>query len=215
MKTYLFIAGFVGFEGTENKRTFLALAQVKKTADIEVEGGNGDFFAASNFVMVGASGDEILPYVKAGLSQAYFVTLMDGADRPELRKELADKHGDPYIIVGKASHSAIQFSKGAWHQGTDVGTFFEEVKFSIHSCKSILELYHEALQLVAELNMLNILRILDVLIKRNHNHLACPILPKSANRASYLNVLSIFAEFAKSGHIINFKITPRTSGGDN
>ncbi|MDQ1262386.1 MAG: glyceraldehyde-3-phosphate dehydrogenase, partial [Euryarchaeota archaeon] len=99
-------AGFVGFDGTENKRTLLALAQVKKAAGIEgdlnvllrkphgraltivskfnrlfgvkafvsddankekwekagvkIEGGYDDFFAASNFLMVGTPGDEEL-----------------------------------------------------------------------------------------------------------------------------------------------------------
>ena len=129
-------AGFVGFDGTENKRTLLALAEVKKAAGIEgdlnvllrkphgratsivakfnrlfgvkafvsdiaakekwekagvkIEGGYDDFFAASNFVMVGSPGDEELPYVEAGLSHGCFVSLMGGADRPELLKGLTE-----------------------------------------------------------------------------------------------------------------------------
>ena len=240
-------AGFVGFDGTENKRTLLALAQVKKAAGIEgdlnvllrkphgralsivskfnrlfgvkafvsdnankdkwekagvkIEGGYDDFFAASNFVMVGVPGDEELPYIEAGLSHGCFVSLMGGADRPELQKGLAEggkvkitddlladfsrefffglenyamfqkakprlvqctscnttglsrlalaarplgltavlgnidrRHGDPHTVV-KASPSAIQFGKGAGHQGTDAGTVFEEVKFVVRASK--------------------------------------------------------------------------------
>jgi glyceraldehyde-3-phosphate dehydrogenase (NAD(P)) len=240
-------AGFVGFDGTENKRTLLALAQVKKAAGIEgdlnvllrkphgralsivskfnrlfgvkafvsetadrekwekagvkIEGGYDDFFAASNFLMVGTPGDEELPYVEAGLSHGCFVSLMGGADRPELLKGLAEsgkvkisdelkadfarefffglenyemfqkakprlvqctscnttglsrlalaarplgltavlgnidrRHGDPHTVV-KASPSAIQFGKGAGHQGTDAGTVFEEVKFAVRASK--------------------------------------------------------------------------------
>ena len=240
-------AGFVGFDGTENKRTLLALAQVKKAASIEgdlnvllrkphgralsivtksnrtfgvkayvsdmatrekwekagvkIEGGYDDFFAASDFVMVGTPGDEELPYVEASLSHGCFVSLMGGADRPELQKGLVDggkvkltdelkadfarefffglenyemfqkarprlvqctscnttglsrlalaarplgltailgnidrRHGDPHTVV-KASPSAIQFGKGAGHQGTDAGTVFEEVKFAIRASK--------------------------------------------------------------------------------
>lgn len=240
-------AGFVGFDGTENKRTLLALAQVKKAAGIEgdlnvlirkphgralsivskfnrmfgvkafvsdnankekwekagvkIEGGYDDFFAATNFLMVGTPGDEELPYVEAGLSHGCFVSLMGGADRPELLKGLAEsgkvkisdelkadfarefffglenyemfrkakprlvqctscnttglsrlalaarplgltavlgnidrRHGDPHTVV-KASPSAIQFGKGAGHQGTDAGTVFEEVKFSVRASK--------------------------------------------------------------------------------
>jgi glyceraldehyde-3-phosphate dehydrogenase (NAD(P)) len=127
-------AGFVGFDGTENKRTILALQQVKKAAGIEgdlnvllrrphgralsimtkfdrmfgvkafvndnadkdkwekagvkIEGGFDDFFKASNFVMVGTPGDEELPYVEAALSNGCFVSLMGGADRPEILKGL-------------------------------------------------------------------------------------------------------------------------------
>jgi glyceraldehyde-3-phosphate dehydrogenase (NAD(P)) len=240
-------AGFVGFDGTENKRTLLALQQVKKAAGIEgdlnvllrkphgravsivskfnrlfgvkayvsdmadkekwesygvkIEGGYDDFFEASDFMMVGAPGDQELPYVEAGLAHGCFVSLMGGADRPELLKGLAEsgkvkvteelkadfarefffglenyemfakakpklvqctscnttglsrlalaarplgltailgnidrRHGDPHTVV-KASPSAIQFGKGAGHQGTDAGTVFEEVKFAIRASK--------------------------------------------------------------------------------
>ncbi|MBN1236334.1 MAG: glyceraldehyde-3-phosphate dehydrogenase [Methanotrichaceae archaeon] len=240
-------AGFVGFDGTENKRTLLALQQVKKAAGIEgdlnvllrkphgralsivskfnrlfgvkayvsdiankekweaagvkIEGGYDDFFAASDFVMVGTPGDEELPYVEAGLSHGSFVSLMGGADRPGLLKGLVEggkvkitdelkadfsrefffglenyemfekakpklvqctscnttglsrlalaarplgltavlgnidrRHGDPHTVV-KASPSAIQFGKGAGHQGTDAGTVFEEVKFAVRASK--------------------------------------------------------------------------------
>lgn len=44
------------------------------------------------------------------------------------------RHGDPHTVV-KASPSAIQFGKGAGHQGTDAQTVFEEVKFSIRASK--------------------------------------------------------------------------------
>jgi glyceraldehyde-3-phosphate dehydrogenase (NAD(P)) len=127
-------AGFVGFDGTENKRTIIALQQVKKAAGIEgnlnvllrrphgralsmmtkfnrmfgvkafvndnadkekwekagvkIEGGLEDFFEASDFVMVGTPGDEELPYVEAALSKGCFVSLMGGADRPEILKGL-------------------------------------------------------------------------------------------------------------------------------
>ena len=240
-------AGFVGFDGTENKRTLLALQQVKKAAGIEgdlnvllrkphgravsivskfnrlfgvkafvsdmaakekwekagvrIEGGYDDFFKASDFVMVGTPGDEELPYVEAGIAHGCFISLMGGADRPELLKGLTEsgkvkitdelkadfarefffglenyemflkarpklvqctscnttglsrlalaarplgliavlgnidrRHGDPHTVV-KASPSAIQFGKGAGHQGTDAGTVFEEVKFSIRASK--------------------------------------------------------------------------------
>ena len=240
-------AGFVGFDGTENKRTLLALAQVKKAAGIEgdlnvllrkphgralsivakfnrlfgikayvsdnatkekweslgvkIEGGYDDFFKASDFVMVGTPGDEELPYLEAGLANGCFVSLMGGADRPELLKGLTEggkvkitddlkadfarefffglenyemfaqakprlvqctscnttglsrlalaarplgltavlgnidrRHGDPHTVV-RASPSAIQFGKGAGHQGTDAGTVFEEVNFSIRASK--------------------------------------------------------------------------------
>lgn len=240
-------AGFVGFDGTENKRTLLALQQVKKAAGIEgdlnvllrrphgrarsivakfnrlfgvkafvsdkadrekwekigvkIEGGYDEFFEASDFLMVGTPGDEELPYVEAGLAHGCFISLMGGADRPELLKGLVEnkkvkitddlkadfarefffglenyemflkakpklvqctscnttglsrlalaarplgltailgnidrRHGDPHTVV-KASPSAIQFGKGAGHQGTDAGTVFEEVKFSIRASK--------------------------------------------------------------------------------
>lgn len=240
-------AGFVGFDGTENKRTILALQQVKKAAGIEgdlnvllrrphgrarsivakfnrmfgvkafvsdkadkekwekagvkIDGGYDDFFEASDFVMVGTPGDEELPYVEAGLAHGCFVSLMGGADRPEILKGLEEnkkvkitdelkadiarefffglenyemflkakprlvqctscnttglsrlalaarplglvavlgnidrRHGDPHTVV-RASPSAIQFGKGAGHQGTDAGTVFEEVKFSVRASK--------------------------------------------------------------------------------
>ncbi len=240
-------AGFVGFDGTENKRTILALAEVKKAAAIEgdlnvllrkphgralsivakfnrlfgvkafvndkadkekwekagvkIEGSLDDFFAASDFLMVGTPGDEELPYVEAGLANGCFVSLMGGADRPEILKGLTEskkvkitddlvadfsrefffglenyevfqkakpklvqctscnttglsrlalaarplgltailgnidrRHGDPHTVV-KASPSAIQFGKGAGHQGTDAGTVFEEVNFNIRASK--------------------------------------------------------------------------------
>jgi glyceraldehyde-3-phosphate dehydrogenase (NAD(P)) len=44
------------------------------------------------------------------------------------------RHGDPHTVV-KASPSAVQFGKGAGHQGTDAGTIFEEVNFSIRASK--------------------------------------------------------------------------------
>jgi glyceraldehyde-3-phosphate dehydrogenase (NAD(P)) len=240
-------AGFVGFDGTENKRTILALQQVKKAAGIDgdlnvllrkthgrarsvmakfnrmfgvkafvsddadrekwekagikVEGGYDEFFEASDFLMVGTPGDEELPYVEAGLSHGCFVSLMGGADRQEIAKGLEEgkkiqidddlradfsrefffglenyemflkakpklvqctscnttglsrlalaarplgliailgnidrRHGDPHTVV-RASPSAIQFGKGAGHQGTDAGTVFEDVKFSIRASK--------------------------------------------------------------------------------
>ena len=240
-------AGFVGFDGTENKRTILALAEVKKAAAIDgdlnvllrkphgralsivakfnrlfgvkafvndkadkekwekagvkIEGSLDDFFAASDFLMVGTPGDEELPYVEAGLANGCFVSLMGGADRPAILKGLTEskkvkitddlvkdfsrefffglenyelfqkakpklvqctscnttglsrlalaarplgltailgnidrRHGDPHTVV-KASPSAIQFGKGAGHQGTDAGTVFEEVKFNIRASK--------------------------------------------------------------------------------
>jgi glyceraldehyde-3-phosphate dehydrogenase (NAD(P)) len=240
-------AGFVGFDGTENKRTILALQQVKKTAGIDgdlnvllrrphgrarsvmakfnrmfgvkafvsdnadrdkwvkagikVEGGYDEFFEASDFLMVGTPGDEELPFVEAGLSHGCFVSLMGGADRQEIAKGLEEgkkikidddlradfsrefffglenydmflkakpklvqctscnttglsrlalaarplgliailgnidrRHGDPHTVV-RASPSAIQFGKGAGHQGTDAGTVFEDVKFSIRASK--------------------------------------------------------------------------------
>ncbi len=240
-------AGFVGFDGTENKRTIIALQQVKEAAGIagdlnvllrrphgrarsiiakfnrlfgvrafvgddadkakwekagvKVEGGYDDFFEASDFVMVGTPGDEELPYVEAGLAHGCFVSLMGGADRKEIQKALEEgkkvkvtdelkadlarefffglenyemflkakpklvqctscnttglsrlalaarplglvallgnidrRHGDPHTVV-RASPSAIQFGKGAGHQGADAGTVFEDVKFSIRASK--------------------------------------------------------------------------------
>jgi glyceraldehyde-3-phosphate dehydrogenase (NAD(P)) len=240
-------AGFVGFDGTENKRTILALCQAKKSAGIDgdlnillrkpharaksmmakinrlcgvtmafvsddadkekweksgikIDGGYDDFFKASDFVMVGTPGDEELPYVKSALANDCFVSLMGGADRPALLEGLAEKkvkisdelksdfarefffglenyemfakakprlvqctscnttglsrlalaarplglvsmlgnidrrHGDPHTVV-RASPSAIQFGKGAGHQGKDAGTVFEEVAFSIRASK--------------------------------------------------------------------------------
>ena len=240
-------AGFVGFDGTENKRTLLTTAEVKKAARIDgdlnvllrkphgrarsivakfnrlygvkaylsdmslkdkwqaagvkIEGGYDDFFSSSDFIMVGTPGDQELPYVEAGLANDCFVSLMGGADRPELLKGLEEnkkvkitdqlkadfsrefffglenyqmflkakpklvqctscnttglsrlalaarplgltavlgnidrRHGDPHTVV-KASPSAVQFGKGAGHQGTDAGTIFEEVNFSIRASK--------------------------------------------------------------------------------
>jgi glyceraldehyde-3-phosphate dehydrogenase (NAD(P)) len=240
-------AGFVGFDGTENKRTILALQQVKEGAGIggdlnvllrrphgrarsvvakfnrmfgvrafvsdsadkekwekagvTIEGGYDDFFEASDFIMVGTPGDEELPYVEAGLAHGCFVSLMGGADRKEIQKALEEskkvkitddlkadlsrefffglenyamflkakpklvqctscnttglsrlalaarplglvamlgnidrRHGDPHTVV-RASPSAIQFGKGAGHQGADAQTVFEEVKFSIRASK--------------------------------------------------------------------------------
>jgi glyceraldehyde-3-phosphate dehydrogenase (NAD(P)) len=240
-------AGFVGFDGTENKRTILALYQVKEAAKIggdlnvllrkphgraqsimaklsrltgvkafvsndadkekwekagiKIAGGYDKFFEDSDFIMVGTPGDEELPYVEAGLAHDCFVSLMGGADRPEILKALEEnkkvkitddlkadfarefffglenyemfqkakpklvqctscnttglsrlalaarplgltavlgnidrRHGDPHTVV-RASPSAIQFGKGAGHQGTDAGTVFEEVKFSIRASK--------------------------------------------------------------------------------
>jgi glyceraldehyde-3-phosphate dehydrogenase (NAD(P)) len=240
-------AGFVGFDGTENKRTILALHQVKEAAGIsgdlnilvrkphgraksmvlklsrlcgglkvyvsdkaekekweksgiKIEGGYDDFFEASDFIMVGTPGDEELPYVKSAMAHDCFVSLMGGADRPALVEGLTEdkvslsdgikadfsrefffglenyemflkskpklvqctscnttglsrlalaarplglvtmlgnidrRHGDPHTVV-KASPSAIQFGKGAGHQGKDAGTVFEEVNFSIRASK--------------------------------------------------------------------------------
>jgi glyceraldehyde-3-phosphate dehydrogenase (NAD(P)) len=239
-------AGFVGFDGTENKRTILALQKVKEAAKIDgdlnillrkphgraksmmakfnrlfevkafvsddadkakwtsagikVEGGYDDFFEASDFVMVGTPGDEETPYVEAGLAHDCFISLMGGADRPAILEAVQEKkmkisddlkadfarefffglenygmflkagpklvqctscnttglsrlalaarplglvamlgnidrrHGDPHTVV-RASPSAIQFGKGAGHQGTDAGTVFEDVKFAIRASK--------------------------------------------------------------------------------
>jgi glyceraldehyde-3-phosphate dehydrogenase (NAD(P)) len=239
--------GFVGFDGTENKRTILALHQVKEAAGIDgdlnvllrrpharaksmmakinrlcgevkayvndnsdkdkwekagvnIEGGYDDFFAASDFIMVGTPGDEETPYVESALAHDCFVSLMGGADRPAILNALVEKkvkisdelradftrefffglenyefflkskpklvqctscnttglsrlslaarplglvallgnidrrHGDPHTVV-RASPSAVQFGKGAGHQGKDAGTIFEEVNFSIRASK--------------------------------------------------------------------------------
>jgi glyceraldehyde-3-phosphate dehydrogenase (NAD(P)) len=240
-------AGFVGFDGTENKRTILALHQVKEAARVDgdlnillrkpharaksvltkmdrlcggvkayvsdtadkekwekagfqIEGGFEDFFSDSDFVMVGTPGDQELPYVEAGIAHDCFVSLMGGADRPDILNGLTEKkveiddqlkpdfarefffglenyemflkakpklvqctscnttglsrlalaarslglcavlgnidrrHGDPHTVV-RASPAAVQFGKGAGHQGTDAGTVFEEVQFSIRASK--------------------------------------------------------------------------------
>jgi len=239
-------AGFVGFDGTENKRTILALQEVKEAAKIEgdlnvllrkphgrarsmvskfdrlfdvnafvsddadkekwekagvkIAGGYNDFFDASDFIMVGTPGDQETPYVETALAHDCFVSLMGGADRPAILEALQEKkmkisdelkadfarefffglenyemflkakpklvqctscnttglsrlalaarplgltailgnidrrHGDPHTVV-RASPSAIQFGKGAGHQGTDAGTVFEDVKFAIRASK--------------------------------------------------------------------------------
>jgi len=44
------------------------------------------------------------------------------------------RHGDPHTVV-RASPSAIQFGQRAGHQGTDAGTVFEDVNFSIRASK--------------------------------------------------------------------------------
>jgi glyceraldehyde-3-phosphate dehydrogenase (NAD(P)) len=44
------------------------------------------------------------------------------------------RHGDPHTVV-RASPSAIQFGRGAGHQGADAGTVFEDVKFSVRASK--------------------------------------------------------------------------------
>ncbi len=239
-------AGFIGFDGTENKRTILALQKVKEAAKIDgdinvllrkphgrarsmmskfdrlfdvkafvsddadkekwekagvkIAGGYNDFFDASDFLMVGTPGDEETPYVEAALAHDCFVSLMGGADRPAILEALQEnkmkisdelkadfarefffglenyemflkakpklvqctscnttglsrlalaarplglmavlgnidrRHGDPHTVV-RASPSAIQFGKGAGHQGTDAGTVFEEVKFAVRASK--------------------------------------------------------------------------------
>lgn len=239
-------AGFIGFDGTENKRTILALQKVKEAAKIDgdinvllrkphgrarsmmskfdrlfdvkafvsddadkekwekagvkIAGGYNDFFDVSDFLMVGTPGDEETPYVEAALAHDCFVSLMGGADRPAILEALQEnkmkisdelkadfarefffglenyemflkakpklvqctscnttglsrlalaarplglmavlgnidrRHGDPHTVV-RASPSAIQFGKGAGHQGTDAGTVFEEVKFAVRASK--------------------------------------------------------------------------------
>jgi len=246
-------AGFIGFDGTENKRTVLALQEVKEAAKIEgdlnvllrkphgraksilakfdrlfevkayvnddadrekwekagftIEGGFDDFFANSDFIMVGTPGDEELPYVEAGLAHDCFISLMGGADRSAILEALENKkikvsdqfksdiarefffglanyekfikarprlvqctscnttglsrlalaakplnlegvlgnidrrHGDPHTVV-RTSPSAIQFGKGAGHQGTDAGTVFKDVKFSVRASKVPTTLPH-------------------------------------------------------------------------
>jgi len=240
-------AGFVGFDGTENKRTVLALDTVKKAAGIEgdlnvllrrphgrarhtlnkltrmcgvkayvsdeedkakwekygfqIQGGYDDFFEASDFLMIGSPGNQETPYVEAGLAHDCFVAMMGGAHRDEIKAglenngvEISDKleddfrrefffglenyeifldakpqvvqctscnttgicraslaarplglsmimgnidrrHGDPHTIV-RASPGAMDIGKGVGHQGTDAGTVFEEVNYSIRASKA-------------------------------------------------------------------------------
>jgi glyceraldehyde-3-phosphate dehydrogenase (NAD(P)) len=239
-------AGFVGFDGTENKRTVLAVDAVKKAAGIggdlnvllrqphgraksilskfiricdvkayvsddadgakwekagfSVQGGYDDFFEDSDFIMVGTPGDQEMPYVEAGLAAGCTVSLMGGADRKDILTALQEKgfeisdgleadfkrefffglenyeafskakpkviqctscnttgicraslaarplglkmilgnidrrHGDPHTVV-RASPSAVSIGKGVGHQGTDAGTVFEEVTYSIRASK--------------------------------------------------------------------------------
>jgi glyceraldehyde-3-phosphate dehydrogenase (NAD(P)) len=240
-------AGFVGFDGTENKRTILALDTVKKAAGIEgdlnvllrrphgrarhtlnklsrmcgvnayvsdkedqakwekygfqIQGGYDDFFESSDFVMIGTPGGQETPYVEAALAHGCFASLMGGAHRNEILAQLEGKgveisdhlredfarefffglenydmflgakpqvvqctscnttgicrvslaarplglkmimgnidrrHGDPHTVV-RASPSAISIGKGVGHQGTDAGTVFEEVSYSIRASKA-------------------------------------------------------------------------------
>ncbi len=240
-------AGFVGFDGTENKRTVLALDAVKKAAGIEgdlnvllrrphgrarhtlnkltrmcgvnayvsddgdkakwekygfqIQGGYDDFFEASDFLMIGSPGNQETPYVEAGLAHDCFVAMMGGAHRDEIRAglekngvEISEKleddfrrefffglenyeifldakpqvvqctscnttgicraslaarplglsmimgnidrrHGDPHTVV-RASPGAMDIGKGVGHQGTDAGTVFEEVNYSIRASKA-------------------------------------------------------------------------------
>jgi glyceraldehyde-3-phosphate dehydrogenase (NAD(P)) len=44
------------------------------------------------------------------------------------------RHGDPHTVV-RASPSAVSIGKGVGHQGTDAGTVFEEVSYSIRASK--------------------------------------------------------------------------------
>ena len=239
-------AGFVGFDGTENKRTILAIDAVKKAGGIEgdinlllrqphgraksilskmirlcdakayvsddadkgrwegagftIQGGYEEFFEDSDFIMVGTPGDQETPYVEAGLAHGCTVSLMGGAHRDKIQKALTDKgveitddlrgdferefffglenyelflkekpkviqctscnttgicraslaarplglkrvlgnidrrHGDPHTVV-RASPSAVSIGKGVGHQGTDAGTVFEEVSYSIRASK--------------------------------------------------------------------------------
>ncbi len=240
-------AGFVGFDGTENKRTLLAVDAVKKATGVEgdlnvllrrphgraisvlnkfirmcgvrayvsdeedkakweklgfkIDGGFNDFFEASDFVMVGTPGGQETSYVEAGLANDCHMSMMGGAKRPKIMAELEEKgveitdklkadfemefffglenyemfakakpqviqctscnttgisraslaarplglkmimgnidrrHGDPHTVV-KASPSAIDIGKGVGHQGTDAGTVFEEVTYSIRASKA-------------------------------------------------------------------------------
>ena len=239
-------AGFVGFDGTENKRTILAIDAVKKAGGIEgdlnvllrkphgraksvlsklvrlcdakayvsedadrgkweragfsIQGGYEDFFDDCDFIMVGTPGDQEAPYVEAGLAHGCTVSLMGGAHRDKIKAALVEKgfeitdgleadfgrefffglenyeffskekpkviqctscnttgicraslaarplglqmilgnidrrQGDPHTVV-RASPSAVSIGKGAGHQGTDAGTVFEEVKYSIRASK--------------------------------------------------------------------------------
>ncbi|UEC42571.1 MAG: NAD(P)-dependent glyceraldehyde 3-phosphate dehydrogenase archaeal [Methanothrix sp.] len=239
-------AGFVGFDGTENKRTILAIDAVKKAGGIEgdlnvllrkphgraksvlsklvrlcdvqayvsdaadqgkwesagfsIRGGYQDFFEDSDFIMVGTPGDQEAPYVEAGLAHGSTVSLMGGAHRDKIRAALEEKgfeitddleadfsrefffglenyelftkarpkviqctscnttgicraslaarplglkmilgnidrrQGDPHTVV-RASPSAASIGKGVGHQGTDAGTIFEEVEYSIRASK--------------------------------------------------------------------------------
>lgn len=239
-------AGFVGFDGTENKRTVLALDAVKEAAGIggdlnvllrqphgraksilskliricdvkayvsddadrakweragfSVQGGYEDFFEDSDFIMVGTPGGQETSYVEAGLAADCTVSLMGGADRKDIMAALQEKgveisgdleadfkrefffglenyvafskakprliqctscnttgicraslaarplglkmilgnidrrHGDPHTVV-RASPSAVSIGKGVGHQGTDAGTVFEEVTYSIRASK--------------------------------------------------------------------------------
>ena len=241
-----FNAGFVGFDGTENKRTVLALDMAKKAAGIggdlsvllrqphgrakntlsklirvcdvkayvsddadkakwegagfSIQGGYDDFFEDSDFIMVGSPGDQEAPYVEAGLAHGCTVSLMGGAHRKKIMAALQEKgvkisdslkadferefffglenyetflkakpkviqctscnttgicrtslaarplglkmilgnidrrHGDPHTVV-RASPSAVSIGKGVGHQGTDAGTVFEEVTYSIRASK--------------------------------------------------------------------------------
>ena len=52
-----------------------------EAAGVKIEGGYDDFFAASDFLMVGTPGDEELPYVEAGLANDCFC-LHHGGGRP-------------------------------------------------------------------------------------------------------------------------------------
>ncbi|NYT01624.1 MAG: glyceraldehyde-3-phosphate dehydrogenase [Methanosarcinales archaeon] len=130
-------AGFIGFDGTESKRTIFATKAVKDAAGIggdlnvllrkpharaksmlskmtrlcdvkayvsddadrakwesagfKVAGAYEDFFANSDFIMVGTPGDQETPYVKAGLEHDCFVALMGGAHRKDIVEELKEK----------------------------------------------------------------------------------------------------------------------------